>query len=350
MESGHKSEYKKAEIAEIIKSSIKPGKFDELLELQVRTLTGSIPMPISAAYWGKPFEITINKLKSYNPIDVMDTIFSLWNEGELDYRLFASLYFLGNKKDLAARKKARLFEVLEKYISSSNISLRIFISLLAGIPGEPDPIPLLNWLLRDENAFVRVEAMQTYVRLEGRNALPLITDMYKNDGEMLVWHTALRLLKTIDDGSLKPLYLEAFNSPISDLSVEACSYFAEIKDPKITSLLEEKYRATRQIAEKVALAYALFCHGDSYKMDEIIRYLHLGKSHFHLNVRVYASRFLGEIAGKSNDKKNLRKIVKSLDDAIREEKIDVVIREIGVSRDKAVNRLKYLGVDYKCDE
>lgn len=339
------SEQKKAEIAEIINSSIKPGKFDELLELQVRTLTGSIPMPISAGYWGKPFEIAINKLKPYNPVDVMDAIFSLWNEGDLDYRLFASLYFLGNKKDLAAKKKVRLFEILEKYISSSNLSLRIFIALLAGIPGEPDPLQLLNWLLRDENAFVRVEAMQTYVRLEGRNALPLIIEMYKNDTDILVWHTALRLLKTIDDGSLKPLFIEALHSPVGDLSVEACSFFADIPVPEITMLLEDKYRVTRQIGEKVALAYALFCHGDKFKLDEIIRYLHLGRSHFHLNVRVYASRFLGEIAGKSDDVKNIRKIIKSLDEAIKEEKIDVVIREIGVSREKALEKLRFLGAD-----
>ena len=338
------SELKKTEIANIIQSSINPGKFDELLELQVRTLTGSIPMMISAGYWGKPFEIAINKLNPYNSIDVMETIFSLWDEGELDYRLFASLYFLNNKKDLASRKKNRLFEILEKYISSSNLSLRIFIALLAGIPGEPDPLFLLNWLLRDENAFVRVEAMQTYVRLEGRNALPLITEMYRNDCEMLVWHTALRLLKTIDDGSLKPLFIEALNSPFCDLSVEACSYFAEISDPEITVLLENKYKVTRQIGEKVALAYALFKHGDRFKLDEIIRYLHLGKSHFHLNVRIYASRFLSEIAANCDDVKTICKIIKSLDDAIKEEKIDIVIREIGVAREKAVQRLKFFGV------
>ena len=322
---------KTQQISIIINSLIKPVKFDELLELQIRQLTGSFPLRVFSGYRRKSFEMTIAKLKDYDPITVMETVFDLWNKEDLDYRLFASVYVLKNRYYFFGKGNELFIELMQKNLDSKNITLRIFIALLAGWKDNPQALPFIRRLLTDRSEFVKSEALESLVKIEKDKAVPTLVDVYKKDEDLLIRHTALRHLKKYGDEAIEPIFREALDSPSEELLAEACEYYADKNDPEITSILNEKYNEVKHILGKLATSYALYCHGHESRLREIMAFLSLGSGWFHLNVRVSAAHFLANIAESGADKDVIVKILDALEDAKEKETVDIASREIEIS-------------------
>lgn len=179
--------------------------------------------------------------------------------------------------------------------------------------------PKIQYLLRDLNDRVQINAIETTGILRNREALPTLKDILETDKNIKVRRAALTAIAMMADESSRPVFEKYFPDPDDGLRGAAAEGYARIKNPQDLPAVEKAFNEEKKTNPRLSQAFACVALGKR-EIGEFSPLQYLVNT---LNSKLYrdeAAPLLGEL---SRDAEIRRSLYPALNrpDATREEKI-----------------------------
>lgn len=179
--------------------------------------------------------------------------------------------------------------------------------------------PKIQYLLRDLNDRVQINAIETTGILRNREALPTLKDILETDKNIKVRRAALTAIAMMADESSRSVFEKYFPDPDEGLRGAAAEGYARIKNPQDLPAVEKAFNEEKKTNPRLSQAFACVALGKR----EIAEFSPLQYLVNTLNSKLYRDVAGPLLAELSRDAEIRRSLYPALNraDATREEKI-----------------------------
>ncbi|MBL8212019.1 MAG: HEAT repeat domain-containing protein [Bryobacterales bacterium] len=216
------------------------------------------------------------------------------------------------------RGKAALDDIYEGLRSKNDLVLQEGLLAVQKIR-DLSSGPKIQFLLRDLNDRVQINAIETTGILRNRDALPTLKDILETDKNIKVRRAALTAIAMMADESSRPVFEKYFPDPDEGLRGAAAEGYARMKNPQDLPALEKAFNEEKKANPRLSQAFACVALG---KRD-IAEFSPLQYLVNTLNSKLYRDVAGPLLAELSRDTEIRRSLYPALNrpDATREEKI-----------------------------
>jgi HEAT repeat protein len=126
---------------------------------------------------------------------------------------------------------------------------------------DPEAANRISFLLTDPVEKVQIAAIETTGLLQNRDALPQLRSVLAGSEKKKVKRAALTAIAMIPDESSRPLYKQYIVDNDDALRAAAAEGYARLKNPGDRAMLEKAFSSERDMAPRLALAFAVVALG-----------------------------------------------------------------------------------------